>query len=89
VSTEKQKNFNNLIVNQHLKTAWNSSSIDHDLYSDFSNDEIIVAFKTQKPGKAPRPSYTLMRNAIGGYDYSSSTAYTRKTCPRYGNLHQS
>jgi len=29
VSTEKQKNFNNLIVNQHLKTAWNSSSIDH------------------------------------------------------------
>jgi len=55
VSTEKRKNFNNLIVNQQLKTAWNSPSIDQGLYSYFSNDEIIVAFKTLKSGKAPRP----------------------------------
>ena len=42
-------------INHQLKMEWNLLSVDQDLCNNFSNNEIIAAFKTLKAGKAPGP----------------------------------
>ena len=42
-------------VNQKLKEAWNAPSVDQDLTSDFTTEELVATMKTLKPGKSSGP----------------------------------
>ena len=42
-------------ANRQLKMEWNSPSTDQNLCNDFSTNEVMVAIKTLKTGKAPGP----------------------------------
>ena len=58
LSNGKYTNPNKLFtysVNQKLKEAWNAPSVDQDLTSEFTIEELVAAMKTIKPGKSPGP----------------------------------
>ena len=42
-------------VNKELKEKWQGDSVDSDLCSEFTVDEMQQALRTLKPGKAPGP----------------------------------
>ena len=42
-------------VNQKLKEAWNAPSVDQDLTSEFTIEELVAAKNTLKPGKSAGP----------------------------------
>ena len=51
----KSKQTIHYSVNQKLKEAWNALSVDQDLTSEFTIEELVAAMKTLKPGKSPGP----------------------------------
>ena len=58
LSNGKYTNPNKLFtysVNQKLKEAWNVPSVDQDLTSKFTIEELVAAMNTLKPGKNPGP----------------------------------
>ena len=58
LSNGKYTNPNKLFtysINQKLKEAWNAPTVDQDLTSEFTIEELVAAMKTLKPGKSPGP----------------------------------
>lgn len=45
------------VINNDLKKAWSSPSVDLNLCTDFTTEELTLAIKTLKPGKAPGVDY--------------------------------
>ena len=76
-------------VNRKLKEAWQTPSVDQDLCSSFSTEEVEKAIQSQKLGKSPGPDgmhpefyHYLHENCISWLTTFYSTCLTLKRIPK-------